>query len=59
MARCKVVSKPDYELTLSSEEKETLQTVLGMQTPQPCMSSCLTEEQYPIILRIHQALKKY
>jgi hypothetical protein len=29
MATCKVLSKPDYELTLSSDEKEALEKFLG------------------------------
>jgi hypothetical protein len=29
MATCKVLSKPDYELTLSSEEKDALQNYLN------------------------------
>jgi hypothetical protein len=29
MAKCKVLNRPDYELTLTSEEKEALQKLLG------------------------------
>jgi hypothetical protein len=29
MATCKVLNKPDYELTLTSEEKEVTQKVIG------------------------------
>jgi hypothetical protein len=46
MAKCKVVSSPDYELTLSIEEKDALCRILGKQTRQQSERWQITTEEH-------------
>jgi hypothetical protein len=57
MAKCKVVSKPDYELTLSSEEKEALQKFLGKTGSEEAREAGLTPDQDRLLDGVNDVLR--
>jgi hypothetical protein len=56
MVKCKVLNRPDYELTLTSEEKEALRLLLAKQTTQSIKRCGLDDKQDSIIDDIFEAV---
>jgi hypothetical protein len=57
MAEIKVLNKPDYELTLSGDEKEALQKLLGRQSTQSKHAVGLDDREDTLTFNVLSALK--